>query len=152
MHLLIGKRRHVRLPRYACRHNLVYWRNLPYLGFGPGAHSSYAGKRWSIIRNVEDYIRGVTDGTSLVAYEERIPRDLEMAESMMLGLRLLEVGVERAAFRQRFGLDIAEVFGRELEQLVERGLLELNEHHTRLTPAARLLGNEVFAAFLPDQS
>ncbi|MBE2236040.1 MAG: radical SAM family heme chaperone HemW, partial [Anaerolinea sp.] len=43
-------------PQFACRHNLTYWRNQTYLGFGPGAHSSEASRRWATIRPVPEYI------------------------------------------------------------------------------------------------
>ncbi len=138
------------LPGYACQHNLVYWRNGSYLGFGPGAHSSFAGRRWSIHRTVGDYIRAVAANTSLLDYQEDIPKTLEMGETMMLGLRLVEVGVERSAFRQRFGVDVIQVYPEELERLQAAGLLEITPERVRLTPQAKLLGNEVFAAFLPE--
>ena len=138
------------LPGFACHHNLVYWRNGSYLGFGPGAHSSEAGRRWSVPRSVDGYIQAVAANAELVAYQEDIPRALEMGETMMLGLRLVEVGVARSAFRQRFGVDVAEVYPAELARLQAAGLLEITPERVRLTPRAKLLGNEVFAAFLPD--
>ncbi|NOX63822.1 MAG: radical SAM family heme chaperone HemW [Chloroflexi bacterium] len=138
------------LPRFACRHNLVYWRNEPYLGFGPGAHSWLDGARWSVARSVQGYIDALARGAAPLDYEERIDRELEMAETMMLGLRLLRVGVERAAFRARFGVDLADVYRQTIAELETRGLVELTPHRLRLAPRAWLLGNEVFAAFLPD--
>ena len=138
------------LPGYACQHNLVYWRNGAYLGFGPGAHSSLAGRRWSVPRAVDDYIQAVAANAELVDYQEDIPRALAMGETMMLGLRLVEVGVARPAFRQRFGVDVAEVYPAGLASLQAAGLLEITPERVRLTPRAKLLGNEVFAAFLPD--
>ncbi len=137
------------LPRYACRHNLVYWRNQPYLGFGPGAHSWWESKRWSVGRSVEQYIRAAAQ-TPPHDYEEDIPPALAMGETMMVGLRLLGVGVERADFRQRFGRDVAEVYAGDLAELRARGLIEISDERVRLTQQGWLLGNQVFAAFLPD--
>ena len=68
----------------------------------------------------------------------------------MLGLRLLEVGVSRATFRARFGVDVANVYPSELAALQGRGLLEVTDERVRLTPRGWLLGNQVFAEFLPD--
>lgn len=146
------------LPVYACRHNLVYWRNESYLGFGPGAHSSAEGRRWSVARSVEGYVRSVQAGPLryLAAgaadrdYEEEIPPPLAMGETMMLGLRLLEAGVNRVAFRERFGVDVTDVYPSELAALQDRGLLETTGECVRLTPQGWLLGNQVFAEFLPD--
>lgn len=139
------------LPRFACRHNLVYWRNGPYLGFGPGAHSSLAGRRWSVGRSVEDYIDGVQAGAAPLDYEETISPALAMGETMMLGLRLLGVGVSRGDFQARFGIDLAEVYADVLDQLHVQGLIEVSAERARLTQQGWLLGNQAFAAFLPEQ-
>jgi oxygen-independent coproporphyrinogen-3 oxidase len=72
-----------------------------------------------------------------------------MGETMMLGLRLLEEGVPDQSFRAQFGLDLEDVFGTELGDLVVRGLLEQLPDRVRLTPAGVLLGNRVFAEFMP---
>ncbi len=140
------------LPAFACRHNLVYWRNQSYLGFGPGAHSSAGGRRWSVGRSVEGYIRSVQAGAAAVDFEEEIPALLAMGETMMLGLRLLGAGVSRAGFRARFGVDVADVYPDELAGLQRRGLIEVNDERVRLTPQGWLLGNRVFAEFLPEAS
>ena len=137
------------LPRFACRHNLVYWRNEPYLGFGPAAHSWLDGVRWSIAGSVPGYIDALAVSPPPRDYEETIDRALEMAETMMLGLRLLHVGVNRAAFRERFGLDLVEAYDQTIAEFQARGLVELTPNLLRLAPRAWLLGNEVFAAFLP---
>jgi len=138
------------LPRFACRHNLVYWHNAPYLGLGPGAHSSEANRRWSVLRNVGAYIQAVQQNTNTSDMSEDIPPRLAMGETMMLGLRLVEVGVRYDTFGQRFGQDLRTVFAAELAELQGRGLIEVGAERVRLHPQARLLGNEAFAAFLPD--
>ena len=135
---------------FACRHNLVYWRNEPYLGLGPGAHSFEGGRRWSIVRSVEAYIAGTANGGPAHDYEETIDRPLEIGETMMLGLRLVNAGVEQERFRTRFGDEIAAVYPDQLRTLTARGSLEVTPERVRLTPPARLLGNLVFAEFLPD--
>ncbi len=130
-----------------CQHNLVYWRNEPYLGLGAGAASWWGGRRWTNVRHPEEYIRRLAAGESAAEEVEEIPRRLEMGETMMMGLRLIE-GVEDARFRARFGRGLAEVFGAELARLAQQGLLEWDGERARLTPRGRLLGNRVFAEFL----
>ncbi len=137
------------IPRFASRHNLVYWRNEPYLGFGPGAHSWFQGVRRAVIADVGEYIRRVAARTPCWSMEEPISRPLEMGETMMLGLRLVRAGVDRAWFRRRFGVDIADVWPQALAELQARGLIEVTPSRVRLSASAYLLGNEVFAAFLP---
>ena len=67
---------------------------------------------------------------------------------MMLGLRLVEEGVRFADFAARFGKELREVYGPQIGELVELGLLEVYEQGIRLTPRGRLLGNEVFERFI----
>jgi oxygen-independent coproporphyrinogen-3 oxidase len=134
---------------FQCHHNLVYWRNEPYLGFGAGAHSFDGSRRWWNVKPVPEYIRRVVAGRSPEREGETIDRRLAMGETMMLGLRLVQEGVEDARFRPRFGVGLDEMFGAEIARLVRRGLLERLPDRVRLTPDGRLLGNQVFAEFLP---
>jgi oxygen-independent coproporphyrinogen-3 oxidase len=137
------------LRKFQCRHNLVYWHNAAYLGFGAGAHSSFAGRRFWNIDHPRDYVRRIEAGQDAIAGSENIERDLEMGETMMLGLRLTE-GVSFAHFEERFGVTMTEVYPRELNQLAGQGLIEMDKMGVRLTRRGWLLGNHVFAAFLPD--
>jgi oxygen-independent coproporphyrinogen-3 oxidase len=143
------------LPGYECAHNLIYWRNRPYLGLGAGAHSSGAGQRWWNVRPVPAYIDRVTPSqstewpSSAAEDGEKIGRSLEMGETMMLGLRLTREGVAEAEFRRRFGVSLDEVYGDTIHDLVACGLLARRDERLCLTPRGRLLGNQVFARFLP---
>ncbi|MGC8782491.1 MAG: coproporphyrinogen-III oxidase family protein, partial [Anaerolineae bacterium] len=146
-----GANRRTMNSSFACRHNLVYWHREPYLGFGPGAHSfdRAAERRWWNVRPVPQYIQRIEAGRSPEADGELIDRRTAMAETMMLGLRLVQEGVADAAFREQFGLGLDEAFGAEIARLTAAGLLERLPDRVRLTPAGRLLGNQVFAAFMP---
>jgi oxygen-independent coproporphyrinogen-3 oxidase len=137
------------IPAFACQHNLTYWRNEAYLGFGPGAHSSEDGRRWAAIRSVPEYIERINHGDSVVDFVEKIDDRLAMGETMMLGLRLVQEGVTFERFHQRHGRSMLDVFGAEIERLERLGLLERMSDRVRLTRTARLVGNQVFAAFLP---
>jgi oxygen-independent coproporphyrinogen-3 oxidase len=152
------------LPGYRCRHNLVYWRNQPYLGLGAGAHSCLGGFRFAAVRDPRAYIREVmaTDPTpsddGLAVALTRL-RHLEsvvqvtdasaMAETAILGLRLVE-GLSLAAFRRRFGVGLLSIYGPAVAELTALGLLERANGRLRLTSKGRLLGNEAFVRFLPD--
>jgi oxygen-independent coproporphyrinogen-3 oxidase len=69
---------------------------------------------------------------------------------MMLGLRLIDEGIDRARFADRFGVELADVYGAVIAQLVNQGLIEDLSDRIRLTARGRLLGNRVFAEFLPE--
>jgi oxygen-independent coproporphyrinogen-3 oxidase len=136
------------LPVFASQHNLSYWENGAYLGFGAGAHRHYGGRRCSNVPDPEEYVRRLEAGKSPLAEWEDISPSLERAETMILGLRLLR-GIEEVGFRRRFGESFWELYGREIEGPLSLGLLEMAEGWLRLTPKGRLLGNEVFQRFLP---
>ena len=160
-------------PGHECRHNLVYWRNQPYLGVGPGAHSYLGGHRFRVVDSPAEYIARVRswreaaqhgplslDAGSLeripqVAEVEAISQSLEMAETAMLTLRLRE-GLALSAFQDRFGQDFRQVFGDVVAETTELGLLEVvgseGEESARLTTRGRLLGNQVFWRFLSNLS
>jgi oxygen-independent coproporphyrinogen III oxidase len=147
----------------ACRHNLTYWHNLPYVGLGAGAHSWYAGRRFAEARPIREYIgrvRAVADSSSLdhqdalvpaaaIVEDEIVPVRLEMAETAMLGLRLVS-GLDLAEFARRYGCAFEAVFGSRLAVARSAGLLEEEDGLLRLTARGQLLGNEVFMRLLPD--
>jgi len=133
---------------FQCRHNLVYWRNEPYLGFGAGAHSSFYGKRFWNVDHPRKYVQSIESGQNAVAGSEDIGRELEMGETMMLGLRLAE-GVRFTWFEERFRIPMDEVYAKEMNELEKQGLIEIDDAGVRLTRRGWLLGNRVFAEFLP---
>jgi len=138
----------IRHPKWS-RHNLVYWRNDPYLGFGCGAHSWYGGRRYSNVRHPRAYIQAIEAGPGSEIESEVIRSELEMGETMMVGLRLLEEGVTFERFQSRFEIDLRKVYRKELERLSRLGLIEVDAERVRLSQPGRLVGNRVFREFLP---
>jgi len=142
-------------PGRQCRHNLQYWRGLPYLGLGAGAHGFANRTRTANVLRIKTYIERCTDGrggsfpaSPAAVNRQAIPEFVEMQETMMTGLRLTQEGVSSAAFRERFGKEMTEVFGKEIRELTGLGLLEWSGEIIRLTPHGRLLGNQAFMRFV----
>ena len=133
---------------YESRHNLGYWRNVPYLGVGAAAHGYIDGVRWGSEPNTEKYIRAIRAGASV-----RTPEDAErtrenaMEEYTFLALRTRE-GIDEADFHRTFGVRIDAVYRAVIEKYITQGLLRRANGFTALTNAGMKLGNEVFAAFL----
>lgn len=144
----------------ACRHNLQYWRNLPYLGLGAGAHGYAAGVRYSNHLNPAAYIRRLTAHNTqyeptfpfplspAVAESHPVDRAGEIGETMMMGLRLTREGVRDAVFQARFGVSLQDQFAKPIARLQGDGLLEWAGDALRLTRRGRLLGNRVFREFV----
>lgn len=146
-------------PTFACRHNLLYWRNQAYLGVGPGAHShlwfrtdtgALINRRWGNRKPVPGYVKRIQKGRSIEDTSEEIDPRMAMGETMMLGLRLLREGVSFQQFYAMHGVALPAIFAKELAQLQAWGLIELDPVRVRLSPKGILLGNQVFASFLPD--
>ncbi len=137
------------LPGHQSRHNLTYWQNLPYLGMGAGAHSSFGGRRFSNILDPAEYIRLLKAKQRPEAESETVGRVQEMSETAFLGLRTA-AGLHLPTFEQRFGMPFAQFVGDRLRMVEEAGLLEQAQDWLRLSKRGRLLGNEVFLRLLPD--
>jgi len=152
-------------PSFACRHNLQYWRSLPYLAFGAGAHGYANGYRYSNALRIKTYIDRLKDIDSRTSHldfplspaavnqHRQSARD-DMIEFMMTGLRLTREGVSSDEFEMRFGVPLHEKYGKEIDELLKLGLVEESPSlfrraaGVRLTQRGRLLGNQVFMRFL----
>jgi len=146
-------------PGRECRHNLQYWRSLPYLAFGSGAHGYAHGYRYSNVLRIRSYIdrMNVEDESkhpifplspAMVNQHKQTIMD-DMSEYMMTGFRLTKEGVSEMEFYSRFGRSMREVYGGEIEELLKLDLIEtIQPQGLRITKPGRLLGNMVFMRFV----
>jgi oxygen-independent coproporphyrinogen-3 oxidase len=150
-----GDDQEAELPTFACRHNIQYWHNGPYLGMGAGAHGFALGWRYSNVLSPPGYIdrirgRREVEAPCSSAVAERIAIGVvdEMDETMMLGFRLTREGIRPSRFRARFGSEPETRYGPRLRRLEADGLIERGPDVLRLTERGRLLGNRVFGSFV----
>ena len=101
-------------PGFASRHNLRYWLTQPYIGFGPGAHSDFGGRRYSFVRDLDAYIQGVLQGGDIIDESEIIPKRERCGEYLMLRLRTVQ-GINEQEYRSTYFMDFAPLQAR-LEQ------------------------------------
>lgn len=145
---------------YRCRHNLQYWRNLPYFGVGVGAHGYINGFRIENTNLLEEYIQRLL---TTKAMEEEFPAtaatssltevdsDTQMKDFMMLGLRLIREGVTEQRFQESYHCSIKSVFGKEIEALQRFGLIAWtgrDKSRLRLTRRGIMVANQVFMQFV----
>ena len=144
-------------PPLAAAHNLIYWRNQPYLGLGAGAFGTFHGERWMNVKRPQSYIQRVETGQGLgLARDEksyeRIVRETAMAEQMLLGLRLVEEGVSLSEFQARFQRSLEDYYAEAIAFGLDRKLLEWGQTETdprlRLTRQGRFLANQVMVKFM----
>ena len=138
-------------PGFQSRHNLRYWLTRPYIGFGPGAHSDFGGRRYAWVRDLEGYITGVLEGSApLLDSQDLIPQEERGSEYLMLRLRTTH-GIEEWEYRGRYFMDFSPIEER-LEQFAAQGWAERTaEGRWRLTPKGFLVSNQLIGDLLERQ-
>ncbi len=145
---------------YRCRHNLQYWLNQPYLGFGTGAHGYARGVRTENSADLFEYLHLIKQAQR---YEAEFPcspatinatpvdQATQMKDFMMLGLRLIQEGASAERFRRLYEMEMEDVFAVEIDLLIKRGLVAWeNTDHARLclTDRGIMVANQVFMEFV----
>ena len=170
---------------FSCQHNLQYWKNLPYLGCGAGAHGYFNGVRTANVLSPYAYIQRMSGsridqpktiekplqidvnsitpdlisshllpefcGSPAAISSQRIDKQTEMDETMMMGLRLVQEGVSNQVFRDRFGISLDEAYPDQIALLQSQGLVEWGPPDDASLCLARkgiLLANRVFLEFI----
>lgn len=135
-------------PGRRSRHNLKYWLDGAWLGFGCGAHSTRDGVRWRNVSATMDYSSRLGQGQSAIAERRVLGADERLEDALFMGLRLSE-GVDLTAIAERYGVDTWARYGADLARFVDAGLL-LHEPGRRLalTRPGMLLANEVMGVFI----
>jgi oxygen-independent coproporphyrinogen-3 oxidase len=154
-------------PGRECRHNVVYWRNEPYLGLGAGAHGLAGGYRYQVVRQPRAYVRRMAEATTIiggvslasdsvlpfplssaVAAYHRVDAAEAMSDTAITQLRLLDEGLDMAGFATRFGQAFDDVYANEVQQLEAWQLLHRHDGRLLLTERGRFLSNRVFVEFV----
>ncbi len=139
------------LSGFQCRHNLIYWHNEEYAGFGPGAYSYIGGYRMRNEPALNDYL---TQPGKKVQKEHLTRRD-QQVETLIQHFRLRE-GIDELYYEHRFGESVDSLFAAPLQRLQQRGLLR--RRHNRILPTRKgfHLNNEIGLALVnpeePDHS
>ena len=134
-------------PGRQSAHNLSYWRNEPYLGFGLNASSFIEGTRWTNSGSFVDYCRKVNSGLTARQNEERLEGLAALGEEIMLRLQT-EEGFSTSELSLRYAYDVSLYFGETLRFLSRQGLLKQDQDWIRLTRRGKLLASEVCLKFL----
>jgi oxygen-independent coproporphyrinogen-3 oxidase len=133
------------------RHNMKYWTDGEWVGFGCGAHSTAGGERWHNVSSTTEYVERMEAGAPVVAERRPLSPRERLEEALFMGLRLAE-GISTVEVRRRHGVDVWATWGSRLQPFVEAGLLVRTADRLRLTREGMLLANEVMIAFLEDSS
>ena len=131
----------------ASRHNLKYWTDGEWVGFGCGAHSTRAGVRWKNVAATGDYVDRINARAGVVVERRALTREERLEEALFTGLRL-NAGVDIDRVGARYGCDVWGRFGDGLQPFVNEGLLVREGPRLRLTRGGMLLANEVMSVFV----
>jgi oxygen-independent coproporphyrinogen III oxidase len=129
------------------RHNLKYWSDGEWLGFGCGAHSTRGGARWKNISSTVEYTDTVMRGVSPAVDLRRMSPNEQLGDALFTGLRLVD-GIDLNVIQTRYGVDVWRRFGPELEPFIEAGCLRRDGARLWLTRQGMLLAHEVMAVFV----
>ena len=135
-------------PGRECRHNLKYWRTLPYRGFGVAAHSFDGMARFANTEELARYIARMAAGESAEEFRETLADPDRMAEYVFLALRTT-AGLSAPDFEVRFQRSFADYYAVAIAELKKSGLLTNEKEQWRLTEKGLKLSNQAFVKFLP---
>lgn len=142
-------------PGRDCEHNLTYWRDGEYLGLGAGAHGHAGGVRYANVKQPRVYLRRLETAeplpyplTTAVTEHHTITRKEAMSDAVMTQLRLLQEGLDLAAFAAHFGQPLDEAFPGTVGQLLAWEMVKVENGRLFLTEKAYFLSNQVFYRFM----
>jgi oxygen-independent coproporphyrinogen-3 oxidase len=129
------------------QHNLKYWEDGEWLGFGCGAHSTRNGARWKNVPGTGEYVARIAEGIPVTTERRELSPDASLEEALFTGLRLSD-GVDIEAVGERYRADVWSRYGASLQSFVDADLLRREGPRLRLTREGMLVANEIMAVFV----
>ena len=124
------------------RHNLNYWNNLNYYGFGLGASGYIENTRYTNKRGINSYLKG-----NYKIYEEKLDKNKMMEEELICGLRKMK-GISKKTFKEKFSIDIRDVFN--IDDLINKGLLIEEDNYIYIPKDKLYVSNNILLNFILD--
>lgn len=134
-------------PGFESKHNLCYWNQEKYIGFGVNASSFFNLKRYKNTSNIDKYIDGIKNNKNIVVETEELDKLSLMKEYIILKLRLSK-GIDISEFKQKFGTDIFDIFNTEFNSLKKDNLVNITSKNIFLTNRGEEVANIVWEMFV----
>jgi oxygen-independent coproporphyrinogen-3 oxidase len=134
-------------PGRESRHNVKYWSDGEWFGFGCGAHSTRKGVREKNVASTTEYISLVAAGGPIAVEQRVLTAETRLEEALFMGLRLTR-GIDLTALDSRYQTNVWRRYATELHPFIDQGLLVYDGAHLSLTRTGMLLANEVMAVFI----
>jgi oxygen-independent coproporphyrinogen-3 oxidase len=128
------------------RHNYKYWQHVPYLGFGPSAHSFWDNSRWANVRSVSQYISILDQNKFPILFKEKLKPHQLISEHIFLALRTYK-GISLVDFRELFGIDFLKNFIYETKELIDNKFAIIDNDYFKLTEKGMFICDEIYLKF-----
>lgn len=129
------------LPNFNSKHNLNYWDNNSYYGFGCSASGYENGVRYQMLSDVEKYIKNPLK----YDFEQKLEQEEVLEEEIFLGFRRVR-GINISQINEKFGIDFNQKYAKILEKYSE--FLHKTEFGYAFTTNGMLISNEILAEFI----
>jgi oxygen-independent coproporphyrinogen-3 oxidase len=137
---------YARTESYYSRHNYKYWQHVPYLGFGPSAHSFMENSRWANIGSLDGYISKLCKDELPRSFKENLKTHQLISEHIFLALRTYQ-GLSLVYFERLFGINFLKKFVREIQELIDNKLAVIHNDYFKLTEKGMLICDEILLNF-----
>jgi oxygen-independent coproporphyrinogen-3 oxidase len=127
------------LAGYRSRHNTSYWKQQPYLGIGPSAHSyNLYSRQWNI-SSITQYIKAINNGIPFYEREE-LSLETKYNDYVMVSLRTSD-GIDLNLLTELFGVELKEYCLKNIQPFIESNKVKHNEHILSLTASGIEISN-----------
>ena len=134
-------------PRFESKHNLCYWNQEKYLGFGVNASSFFNLKRYTNTKDINEYISGIKNNQNIIVESEELDKLALMKEYVILKLRL-KSGINKNEFKEKFNVYIYDIFNTEFTSLKNDNLVIEEEDRIYLSKRGEEVANIVWEMFV----
>lgn len=129
------------------RHNLKYWQDQVFLGFGPGAHGMTGRHRYANLEDLASYSLSIAQDQLPLGSMNPLTPETRFKDALIMGLRLVS-GVDLSCLGCRYQVDARPFVIHTIGDLIEAGLVSLREERLALRARGRLLSNVVFSRWV----
>lgn len=135
------------IPGFESKHNLCYWNQEKYLGFGVNASSFFNLKRYTNTKDINEYISGIKNNQNIIVESEELDKLALMKEYVILKLRL-KSGINKNEFKEKFNVYIYDIFNTEFTSLKNDNLVIEEEDRIYLSKRGEEVANIVWEMFV----
>ncbi|MFN8577030.1 MAG: radical SAM family heme chaperone HemW [Candidatus Sericytochromatia bacterium] len=131
-------------PNFYAKHNLAYWKNDDYIGVGVSAASYHNKSRYTNTSDILEYLKLNDFNKNYVSQSQKE----EIEETVFMGLRLLENGLDKNIFFKRFNIKFDDYYKNELKELINKKLIHNNENFIKVKSESIFISNDIFEYFI----